>query len=92
MKFVVNVGNLDRLFRVIFGILFLAAAYSYLPVPTSYVVMLVGALLVCEGLVGYCIVYQMIGISTVGHPVCDYPKEETKTPVKKKARKKRKKK
>ena len=82
MNFEVNVGKVDRLFRVIFGILFIAAGYSYIPEPALYVFIIIGAILIGEGLIGYCLVYQMTGITTVGHPICDFPKKKEETPKK----------
>ena len=82
MNFEVNVGKIDRLFRVIFGILFIASGYSYIPEPALYVFIIIGAILIGEGLLGYCLVYQMTGITTVGHPVCDFPRKKEEPPKK----------
>jgi hypothetical protein len=71
-----NVGKIDRIFRLIFGVAFVLVGLIYLAAPISYVVVVVGLILLVTGLVGYCSVYSILGINTVGHPICDVEKEE----------------
>ncbi|MBD3210745.1 DUF2892 domain-containing protein [Candidatus Micrarchaeota archaeon] len=71
MKLEVNEGKIDRFFRIVFGLVFLGGGYLYLAAPLSWAVMLVGAILVVTGVTGYCGVYSVLGISTVGVPYCD---------------------
>jgi len=71
MKFQKNVGMIDRIFRVIFGFIFIAISLFYLTDLVSYVLMLVGFILIATAITGYCILYEPFKINTFGSPICD---------------------
>jgi hypothetical protein len=68
-----NVGMIDRLFRVVFGIVFITGGLLYLAPFVSYVVLLLGVILVVTGLMGKCPLYSVLGINTCGG-MCDLKK------------------
>ncbi len=68
-----NEGMIDRIFRVVFGIVFITGGLLYLAPFVSYLVMLLGVLLVITGLMGKCPAYSVLGISTCGG-MCDIKK------------------
>ena len=68
-----NVGMIDRIFRVVFGIAFITGALIYLAPPVSYLLLLLGAILVLTGLLGKCPAYSVLGINTCGG-MCDLKK------------------
>ncbi len=68
-----NVGMIDRLFRVVFGITFITGGLIYLAPPVSYLLLLLGAILVLTGLLGKCPAYSFLGINTCGG-MCDLKK------------------
>ncbi|MFP3949891.1 MAG: DUF2892 domain-containing protein [Candidatus Micrarchaeia archaeon] len=75
-----NVGIIDRVFRVVFGIAFITGSLLFLTPPLSYPLMLLGAILIVTGLWGKCWVYKYLGIDTCGG-ICDIkrmPKAEKK--------------
>ena len=55
-----NVGNLDRALRVIFGIVLLALAVSGTIGAWGYI----GIVAVLTGVAAYCPLYSMLGMST----------------------------
>jgi hypothetical protein len=55
-----NVGNLDRSFRVIFGIVLLALAVSGTIGAWGYI----GIIALLTGVAAYCPLYSMLGMST----------------------------
>ena len=62
-----NVGTIDRILRVVAGVVLLAWALGYLPnVPPSLWGWF-GAIPLLTGLVGTCPVYSLIGINTCRH-------------------------
>lgn len=67
-----NVGKVDRIFRVVFGAGFLFGGWSYVAAPLSYLLLLVGLILLVTGLVGACPAYSVIGITTKGKRYCDF--------------------
>ena len=62
-----NVGMIDRVIRIIFGIvlLYLFVA-NMVAAPWSYLVALIGLILLVTGVVGTCLLYSMIGMNTLG--------------------------
>jgi len=66
MKFQVNEGPLDRLIRVVLGIvLFAVAASGLVTTPVLYGVLLVGTIGLVTGVTGFCPTYVLLGISTL---------------------------
>ena len=60
----VNMGPLDRAIRIVLGLALLALIYVG---PHSFWG-LVGFVPLLTGIVGYCPLYAMLGVSTVGTP------------------------
>lgn len=62
-----NVGTIDRVVRVIAGIAFLAGfAMNMVAAPLSYLVAIVGIVLIATGALGTCALYSLIGVNTAG--------------------------
>ena len=62
-----NVGMIDRVIRIIFGIVLLYLfAVNMVAAPWSYLVALIGLILLVTGVVGTCLLYSMIGMNTLG--------------------------
>ena len=61
-----NVGMIDRVIRIIFGIVLLYLfAVNMVAAPWSYLVALIGLILLVTGVVGTCLLYSMIGMNTM---------------------------
>ena len=61
-----NVGMIDRVIRIIFGIVLLYLfAVNMVAAPWSYLVALIGLILLVTGVVGTCPLYSMIGMNTM---------------------------
>ena len=61
-----NVGMIDRIVRILIGIAFLAGfALNMVASPLSYLVALVGLVLLVTGIIGTCPAYSIMGISTM---------------------------
>lgn len=58
-----NVGTLDRILRVVFGLALLALALGYIP-GYQNVLGWIGIIPLATGLLGSCPVYSIFGIST----------------------------
>jgi hypothetical protein len=62
-----NVGTIDRVVRIIVGIVFLAGfALNMVAAPLSYLVALIGIIALVTGAIGTCPAYSVIGINTIG--------------------------
>ena len=61
-----NEGTTDRVVRVILGIilLYVGAIYMGLSGILSYIVVIVGLLLLVTGLIGVCCLYSVFGMNT----------------------------
>jgi len=61
-----NEGTTDRVVRVILGIilLYVGAIYMGLSGILSYIVVIVGLLLLVTGLIGFCCLYSVFGMNT----------------------------
>ena len=61
-----NVGTVDRVIRIILGLILLIGpmqmGYSC---AVAYIVMLIGVILLITGIIGYCGLYNVIGINTL---------------------------
>lgn len=60
----VNEGTVDRVIRVIVGVVLVAAAYFATTGVWSIVLYVVAAILLITGAVGFCPLYTLLGIST----------------------------
>jgi len=61
-----NVGMIDRVLRIIVGIIFLAAfALRWVAAPWSYLIGLIGLILLVTGAVGTCALYSVLGMTTL---------------------------
>lgn len=59
-----NEGALDRVIRIIAGIALGYAAWMTWPATVGVVLLVVGAIALVTGLVGWCAIYTAFGIST----------------------------
>jgi len=61
-----NVGMTDRIVRIVLGlILIVVLAMNYVPTPWSYLVAIIGLILLVTGAIGTCPLYSVIGMSTL---------------------------
>jgi Protein of unknown function (DUF2892) len=58
-----NVGTIDRIFRVLLGLILIAAALGYVP-GYQTVWAWIGIIPLLTGIFGTCPVYSMLGINT----------------------------
>ena len=63
-----NIGNADRIARIVVGLVALGAGYY---MDMNYWIMGIGAIVLITGLMNSCLIYSMLGMSTVSK------KEET---------------
>ncbi len=62
-----NVGMIDRVIRILLGIILLYTfVVNMIAAPWSYLVALIGLILLVTGIVGTCPLYSMLGMSTMG--------------------------
>jgi hypothetical protein len=62
-----NVGMIDRVVRIILGIVLIAVfALNMVAAPWSYLVAIIGLIALVTGVVGTCGLYSILGISTLG--------------------------
>jgi hypothetical protein len=62
-----NVGMIDRVIRIILGIILLYLfVVNMVAAPWSYLVALIGLILLVTGVVGTCPLYSMLGMNTLG--------------------------
>jgi len=60
-----NVGSLDRVVRIILGIILLAVfAIGAVAAPWSFLVALIGLILLVTGALGTCMLYSVLGLNT----------------------------
>lgn len=60
----INEGMTDRVFRVIIGSLALVAGFFWLAGTAQVVAYVIGAIALITGIVGYCGIYALIGVTT----------------------------
>ncbi len=72
-----NEGQTDRGARMFAGILFVLAGWSLSLNTLGVVRVVIGAIALCTGIVGWCPAYSLFGISTVKTPVGHCPNCET---------------
>lgn len=58
-----NIGGLDRTIRIIAGII-LVAFGTFKVLPYATIITIFGAFILLTGIVGFCILYVPLGIST----------------------------
>lgn len=61
-----NVGNIDRLFRIVLGIALLAWALGFIPGIAASVWGWIGIIPLATALMGSCPVYSILGVNTCG--------------------------
>ena len=62
-----NVGTIDRVVRIIIGIVLIAVfALNMVAAPWSYLVLLIGLIVLVTGIVGTCALYSLLGMNTLG--------------------------
>jgi hypothetical protein len=62
-----NVGMIDRVVRIILGIVLIGIfALNMVTAPWSYLVALIGLIVLVTGAVGTCALYSLIGFNTLG--------------------------
>lgn len=60
-----NLGMIDRAIRVIIGILLIVVfALNMVPLPWSYLVLIIGVVVLITGIVGTCVLYSLMGWNT----------------------------
>jgi hypothetical protein len=60
-----NVGMIDRVIRVILGIVLIVVfALHKVAAPWSYLILLIGLIALVTGVVGTCALYSILGMST----------------------------
>ena len=59
-----NEGEIDRLVRGVLGVIFVLAGYSMEGGTWQIVLFVLGGLLIVTALVGFCLIYKLLGIST----------------------------
>lgn len=60
-----NVGSFDRFIRLLLaGVLFYAGLFLYSSTTLGWILVGAGGLMVFTGLVGFCGLYRLLGIST----------------------------
>jgi len=64
-RITINESPLDRLMRGVMGVAALVAGYSWLTGVVQTVAYVVGALGIMTALTGFCLLYTVLGISTV---------------------------
>lgn len=66
-----NEGKADRAVRVVLGLIAIVAAYMWLGLADGGILgILVGAVMLLTGFVGYCPAYRLIGMSTCKKGCC----------------------
>lgn len=65
MKLSLNVGNMDRIIRLILGVVLIGLAYSGTLTGTAAIIAyVVAAIAIVTGLVKFCLLYTLFGINT----------------------------
>jgi uncharacterized membrane protein HdeD (DUF308 family) len=60
-----NEGKMDRTIRVVLGVVLLGLAFFSLPGAIQTIAMVVGLIALITGAVGFCKLYEILGISTM---------------------------
>jgi len=60
-----NEGNVDRIIRIIVGlVLILISVFATLNPTVEVIFIIIGVIALITGLTGFCLVYKLLGIST----------------------------
>ena len=59
-----NQANWERIVRVVLGVALVAVGFGVVSSPWNWVVVIVGAVALVTGLVGYCPAWAVFGINT----------------------------
>lgn len=59
-----NEGSIDRIVRIIIGIALLVIGYLFLVGTAQIITFVIGAVALLTGIVGFCGLYDLFGIST----------------------------
>lgn len=62
--FVRNIGNLDRIFRILVGIMLIIIGVIFTEGSSMIIISIIGLILLVSGITGICPTYSLIGIST----------------------------
>lgn len=62
--FVRNIGNLDRIFRIVVGIMLIIIGVIFTEGSSMIIISIIGLILLVSGITGICPTYSLIGIST----------------------------
>jgi len=65
-QFEMNVGKLDRIVRIILGVVLLIVAAGYTTGILMFIALVLGMIFLFTGLAGSCIIYSLLGLSTAG--------------------------
>ncbi|MBS1270969.1 MAG: hypothetical protein MAGBODY4_00098 [Candidatus Marinimicrobia bacterium] len=60
-----NENNIDRFIRVILGVILLALAIFSLQGTLAWIIGIVGGIVLVTGITGFCLIYKLIGVSTL---------------------------
>ncbi|MFZ3068862.1 MAG: DUF2892 domain-containing protein [Microgenomates group bacterium] len=60
-----NVGEMDRLIRAVVGVILILVGYSVGEGTWQIVLYILGGILVINALTGFCLVYKLLGMSTL---------------------------
>lgn len=60
-----NLGGIERAIRIVLGLMLLAVSYEAdLPMAAAVAAIIVGAVVLVTGLIGYCPAWALLGITT----------------------------
>jgi len=60
-----NENNIDRIVRVILGVILLAVAIFSLQGTVAWILGIIGGIVLVTGITGFCLIYKLIGVSTL---------------------------
>lgn len=71
-----NIGTVDRLIRLVVGIALVTVGLMYFTAPVSYVIAVVGLIVLVTVLTGSCALYSLLGINTLGKAAVAHAKKK----------------
>jgi len=75
-----NLGKKDRTIRILLGIVLLAFGYGWLSGWLAYASYILGAIILIEGIAGFCLLYKLFNISTLKTAVVKPPQAPPQFP------------
>ena len=63
--FTANVGRIDRIFRIVAGLVFILAGFFFLSGTLGIILGIVGIVFLLTGLLGWCPLYLLLHFSTL---------------------------